>query len=53
MLDAFAKAVRSGHPDAVVTVEGFTEGATGDAGRDNRRVALVIDSVGSQAPPSM
>jgi len=110
LLDDFARAMKSNHSDAVVTVEGFADpagstafnqrlgkrraetvrdylvgtgglsdgqvravsygeatnrlvrpGATGDAGRDNRRVSLVVDYAGmggmqqpmqpEQAPP--
>lgn len=102
LLDDFARAVRSNHSEALITVEGFAdpsgpasanrrlglrraesvrdylvntgglaasqvravsygedrnrqvrEGATGDAGRDNRRVSLVVDYAGpaSQQPP--
>jgi peptidoglycan-associated lipoprotein len=98
LLDDFAKAIRSNHSDALITVEGFADpagstpfnqrlgqrraetvrdylvatggladgqvravsygenknrlvrpGATGEAGRDNRRVSLVIDFAGVSA----
>lgn len=102
LLDDFAKVIRDGHSDAVITVEGFADpagstafnrrlgqrraeairdyltangglaasqvravsydedknrqvrqGATGAGGRDNRRVALVIDYAGPGAATSM
>lgn len=101
LLDDFAKAVRSSHSDALITVEGFADpsgaagynrrlgqrraeavrdylvgtgglaagqvravsygednnrqvrpGATGEAGRDNRRVSLVIDYAGPRTTPA-
>ena len=101
LLDDFARAIKTSHSDAVVTVEGFADpsgstaynqrlgqrraesvreylvangglgdaqvravsygearnrqvrpGAVGDAGRDNRRVSLVIDYAGAQAMPA-